>query len=74
MDAGVAKRVACMRLFPAIGRFFGVLAVLGGVLSGAAHALLPDMIQQAHRHERIVIDPRVMTGKPTIKLPTTCRN
>ena len=25
------------------------------------------MIHKARRHERIVIDPRIMTGKPTIK-------
>lgn len=25
------------------------------------------MIHEARRHERIVMDPRVMTGKPTIK-------
>jgi len=25
------------------------------------------MIHQARRHERIVVDPRSMTGKPTIK-------
>ena len=25
------------------------------------------MIHKARRHEQIVIDPRVMTGKPTIK-------
>jgi uncharacterized protein (DUF433 family) len=25
------------------------------------------MIHQANRHERIVMDPRVMAGKPTVK-------
>jgi uncharacterized protein (DUF433 family) len=25
------------------------------------------MIHQAHKHERIVMDPRIMTGKPTVK-------
>ena len=25
------------------------------------------MIHKARRHERIVVDPRIMTGKPTIK-------
>jgi uncharacterized protein (DUF433 family) len=25
------------------------------------------MIHKAHRHERIVMDPRIMVGKPTVK-------
>ena len=25
------------------------------------------MIHRARRHERIVVDPQIMTGKPTIK-------
>jgi uncharacterized protein (DUF433 family) len=25
------------------------------------------MIHEARRHERIVVDPKIMTGKPTIK-------
>ena len=25
------------------------------------------MIHQARRHERVVVDPKIMTGKPTIK-------
>jgi uncharacterized protein (DUF433 family) len=27
----------------------------------------PAMIHQAPKHERIVIDPRIMAGKPTVK-------
>jgi uncharacterized protein (DUF433 family) len=27
----------------------------------------PAMIHKAHKHERIVMDPRIMVGKPTVK-------
>jgi uncharacterized protein (DUF433 family) len=26
------------------------------------------MIHKAHKHERVVMDPRVMVGKPTVKV------
>jgi uncharacterized protein (DUF433 family) len=33
----------------------------------AAQPVEAQMIHQAHRHERIVVDPKIMVGKPTIK-------